>query len=101
MKTSCCPTCGQPLPRPSDELSAAFPIIQKRIFTLVERHGQISPEVLYAAIYGSDPNGGPGRQGLAANVYYLNKRLAPHGLAVRANKRGSRGFYRLIAEAAE
>jgi hypothetical protein len=105
MKTFCCPTCGQPVPRPSDDLSVTLPIIQKRIFTLVERHGQISAEVLYTAIYGSDPNGGPGREGLRVNVYHLNKKLVPHGFAVRAQNRtrnrGGGRFYRFVAEAAE
>jgi hypothetical protein len=93
-----CPTCGRAYVTDGLELSP----IRRRILNLIERHGEISSEVLHAAIWGSDPNGGPNMKTLHVIIHGLNKQLASHGLAVRAGPggRNARG-YRLIAEAAE
>ena len=62
------------------------------------------PQVLHAAIYGSDPNGGACMKTLHVHIYQLNKLLTPHGMAIRSRKGGNKygaAPYRLIAEAAE
>jgi hypothetical protein len=97
-----CPTCERPLvPDPAWHL----PPIQKRILTLMERHGEIHREVLWTAIYGSDPNGGPeSRQTLDVHINQLNKNLRHYGIAIRQHvPRKSNQPFRLvqIEEAAE
>jgi hypothetical protein len=100
VKAPCCRMCGRPIVADSLRLSP----IRRRIFNLIERHGEIANEVLHAALYGSDPNGGPDRSVIRAHIYHLNKILAPYGLAVRATQGGNVGaVYRMVqtAEAAE
>jgi hypothetical protein len=55
---------------------------QRRILRLIERHGEVMPEVLHTALWGSDPNGGPDMGCLHSHVCLLNRVLAPYGLTV-------------------
>lgn len=91
-----CPTCQRAYVTDGLQLSP----IRRRILNVIERHGEVMPEILHSAIWGSDPNGGPDMKTLHMHVHYLNKVLEPYGLAIRAGT-GTRGPYRLIAEAAE
>ena len=100
-KANCrCPTCGTVISVEEVYLSPT----QRRILDLVKRHGEIRPEVLWDAIWGSDPNGGPeSRSTLMVHIVNLNKRIKPQGIAVRQRPRGWGMPYRLmqIAETAK
>ncbi len=98
--TCCCPTCGTVI-----SLDGIYlPPMLRRILNLVVRHGQIMPDILWDAIWGSDPNGGPTNlHTLNVHINRLNKRLQPYGRAVKRSKAKAWGApYRLvrIAEAA-
>ena len=75
-----CPTCGHPKP---DVNALPLNPTQKRIMALLDRHGEIHPDVLYDALYASDPNGGPSPVTLRVHIHQLNKRLKPYGMEVR------------------
>lgn len=93
-----CPSCNRPYL--TDGLK--LPPVKRRIVQLIERHGEVMAEVIHAAIWGSDPNGGPPMKTLYVHIHQLNRILAKYGLAVRSN--GGRGGcepFRLVAEAAE
>jgi hypothetical protein len=100
-KANCrCPTCGGPV-----SLDALYlPPLWRRILNAVQRHGEIHHEVLWFAIWGSDPNLGPNDLNtLNVHISKLNRRLKP-GFAIRRTTPRSRNApYRLvrITEAAE
>ncbi len=100
--SSCCPTCGRP--NASDDLELALTPLQRRILALLKRHGEIHAEILYSALYASDPNGGPDPKTLDVTICEMNQRLQSWGLAIQRRVRGRPGQpWRLvqIAEAAE
>jgi hypothetical protein len=88
-----CPTCQRAIVPDT----APMRPLARRILTLIERHGEVYPEVIHAALWGSDPNGGPGMGCLHVHVFWLNRALAPFGLVVTAGPgRGPRP-YRLLS----
>lgn len=99
---NCCPTCGRPIP-PDEGLRLTR--IQQRIMDLLERHGEIHSEVLWTALYASDPNGGPEPTIIDVHINQMNKRLRPHGLMIqRRNRQKKHEPWRLVRalkEAAE
>jgi hypothetical protein len=99
-KAKCqCPTCGSELLL--DELT--LPPILRRILKCVQRHGQVMPEILWDAIWGSEPNGGPvNRNALSDHIKRLNRLIEPYGVSVRRPRTWG-APYRLvqIAEAAQ
>ena len=90
---SACPTCGQPIaPASVPELRAQLTPTQRRIFDIVSqagRHG-ISTDALEDKLYSCHANGGPdaARKTLHVHIALLNKRLAPFGKRIRANRSG-------------
>jgi hypothetical protein len=92
-----CSTCRQPILPDGLRLSP----IQSRIVSAVQRHREISAETLRAIVWADDPNGGPeDPKVLHVHIWHLNQRLAPYGIAVRANM-GAGALYRLQPLAAD
>jgi hypothetical protein len=86
-----CPSCGAIVP-PKIALSRTG----RRIFDAVKAHPGILAENLRDIVWADDPSGGPeSRHAIYAHVFILNKRLAAHGLAVRAERGGPAG-YRIV-----
>jgi hypothetical protein len=77
-----CPKCGQPLV-PSDLI---LPPIKARIFELVRQRPGIDAETLRTLIWSNRDGGPDNRTLLHVHVFQLNRRLVPHGLAVRGSR---------------
>lgn len=107
----CCPHCGKALGNGVEPewdggarllvgrgYARAFGRIQAQIFELLWEAGNrpVRVESLVAAIYGSDPNGGPthAAKGIHVMVWMLRRRLAPFGLTITKGNR--RDGYRLM-----
>lgn len=76
-----CPTCNRPLVPHGLRLSP----IQRRILQIVQKRGAISPQDLRDLVWANDRNGGPADpKALTVHVWHLNKKLARHGICVRA-----------------
>lgn len=84
VKAQCCPICHRPMFRDDDALLVTP--TQKRILDLLQRSGEMHPEILYTALYGSDPDGGPGPKAVDIHINGLNKRLKKHGIAIRRRR---------------
>lgn len=84
-------------PKPNTLIAESLPRLQRRLFERVEQAGKegIRAEQLMIALYGDDPQGGPeSRNVIPVMVYYVNKKIAKHGLAIKGNR--PFGFYRLM-----
>jgi hypothetical protein len=88
-----CPTCNRAIVPDTAPMRPTA----RRILKLIERHGEMHPEVLHAALWGSDPNGGPNMDCLYVHVFWLNRALAAYGLAVVSDGSRGRGPYRLLS----
>jgi hypothetical protein len=84
VKAQCCPICQRPMFRDDDALLVTP--LQKRILDLLQRSGEIDPELLYTALYGSDPDGGPNPKTIDVQINLLNKRLKKHRIAIRRRR---------------
>ena len=98
MKT--CKCCGQTLPPAyPDGLQIRGGHI--RIYEVVRRAGKygVSTDTLVDAVYGDDPNGGPGdaKNTLSCRIVYLNKKLKPFGQRITCGGGRSVGTYKLVA----
>lgn len=89
-----CPCCGQTLP---PDLPKGLKLRGRKleVFNMVRRAGQygITADRIFDRLYELDPNGGPdkGLKIISVFVCYLNKRLRPFGMRVRAEPNGGRG----------
>ena len=100
--SACCPTCARPLP--VEDWTLILSPLERRIYNLVSRRPEIDSDILYAAIYGSDPDGGPDPKVIDMTICHLNKKIAGWGQVIQRRKKGHRGQpWRLmqIGEAAE
>ena len=95
---STCPTCGQTLP---DKLPAGIRFYGKKkaqILALVHKAGKhgLPTEVIWQALYGADPNGGPaGLNVIAVHVAQMNRELRAHKMKISNTHvgRGAGGSY--------
>jgi len=84
-----CPTCNRAIVPDTAPMRPTA----RRILKLIERHGEMYSEVLHAALWGSDPNGGPDMKTLHVHIFWLNCAIAPYGLIVTAGRgRGPRPY---------
>jgi hypothetical protein len=88
VKAQLCAICHRPMFRDSDALLVTP--IQKRILDLMQQSCEIAPDILYQALYGGDPDGGPGTKTLDLHIHQLNKRLRSHGIVIQKRKKGHR-----------
>jgi hypothetical protein len=84
-----CQACGRPL---ASDVRGLSPI-QRAILDTVTRRGEISARDLADIVWADDPGGGP-LSGVKQHIFYLNRKLRPYGLAVRAG-RGAGAVYSL------
>ena len=99
MTDQTCQCCGQtlPPPRPANlRLSAGYALIFDRVHR-AGKHG-VSQVALFDWVYGHTPSGGPdsGLVVLRTRICYLNKKLRPHGLEIRAPSGAGSPGYRLM-----
>jgi hypothetical protein len=80
--TLCCPQCRQPVA----PTGLRLPRIKQRILESVRRRPGITVQELLDQVWADALDGGPltGAKCLHVHVAQLNRRLAPHGLTVRA-----------------
>jgi hypothetical protein len=101
----CCPACGQTLPEKPLLDGAYFTPHQSRIFEIVVRAGSsgIGSDDLFDALYRDDPDGGPlsGRKSMYTTIGALNRKLAHHGLRLRATPNGRRTAWNYVLDKAE
>lgn len=83
VKAQCCPICERPMFRDDDALLVTP--TQKRILDLLQRSGQMDPEILYTALYGSDPDP-PEPKTVDIHINNLNKRLKKHGIVIKRRR---------------
>jgi hypothetical protein len=85
-----CKSCGQPVFTADDSI---LPRVKRRILNAVRRCPGIDAERLRGVVWADDPNGGPEcRHALYVHINQLNKRIAPLGIVVRAERGGSTGY---------
>lgn len=88
-----CPYCGQPLSADEPALGQNLGLrpVERRIFAILVKHGAVYRPRLHAALYGSDPDGGPDPRTVDTIICQMNKRLKAHGLVVRQRIRHRKG----------
>jgi hypothetical protein len=78
--------------------------LERRIYTLVSRRPEIDSDILYTAIYGSDPDGGPDPTTIDVTICNMNKKIAGWGQVIQRRGKAHRGqpwCLMQIGEAAE
>jgi DNA-binding response OmpR family regulator len=82
MTSATCPCCGQ-----ATAPEIVLPPIKQRIFDAVRRRPGLDAEALRTMVWAEDPAGGPeDRKVLHVHIHQLNRRLAPHRIAVRGSR---------------
>ena len=97
----CCPTCARPLP--VDDWTLVLTPLERRIYSLVSRRPEIDSDILYAAIYGSDPDP-PEPKVIDMTICNMNKKIHGWGQIIQRRRKGHRGqpwCLMQIGEAAE
>jgi DNA-binding response OmpR family regulator len=83
-------------------LAVVFPPMQARIFAMLWRANgsaqNVKRAMLYGAVWGDHPDGGPLSDALAMHVSKMRKKLAPLDMEVECTEWGwgDRGGYRLV-----
>lgn len=86
---ACCPTCSRPLP--VEDWTLVLTPLERRLYGLVSRRPEIDAEVLWTALWGSDPDGGPEPKALDVAINLLNKKIAGWGQVIQRRRKGHRG----------
>jgi hypothetical protein len=97
--TMCCPLCGGPVKE--DNLVGLHLVgHQKKILELVTKAGSAgcATQRLADFLWADDPGGGPTDTGsvIKKSVHFLNQKLRPRGLQVRAKRGAKSDGYRLL-----
>jgi hypothetical protein len=99
--TPCCPTCARPLP--VDDWTLILSPLERRIYNLVSRRAEIDSEILYTAIYGSNPDA-PDPKSIDVTITNMNKKIYGWGQVIQRRSKAHRGqpwCLMQIGEAAE
>lgn len=86
---ACCPTCARPLP--VEDWTLVLTPLERRIYGLVSRRPEIDAEILYTALYGSDPDGGPDPKTIEMTICNMNKKIRHWGQVIQRARKGHRG----------
>ena len=81
--TDCCPTCGRAYPIPI----AVGGRRRQDVYDYIARHPEgVTIQQVCDYVYQLDPDGGPGNAEVTirTTIWFLNQKLKPHGLRVRA-----------------
>lgn len=86
--TPCCPTCARPLP--VDDWTLVLTPLERRIYNLVSRRAEIDSDILYTAIYGSNPDA-PDPRSIDVTINLMNKKIYGWGQVIQKRRKGHRG----------